>query len=396
MLYVLLSYISYPFVFLASRLLAGRGRAGSILVVQTAKIGDMICTTPVFREIKRAYPGCRLGVAADPCVVPLLKYNPHVDEIIPFERAALRGVVGKIRTACALYKRGYSSALVLMPNAANLLVVRWAMIPVRVAVFPDFAGGTLKRLLGLATAVEHHTPPRSAQETYLASLRHLGIREWTDQREVYAVPGADFSFCIDSLRGPGGQGTAPVGLVLGTGNRLKDWGTRRFAELAAMLRAKAPVVLIGPASEAARAERVMAAAGDGPGRGMLDLCGQVTLAELPALIERLSVVIGVDTGVVYMADALGVPVVDIAGPCDTTDQRPTGARGRVIQERGLPCVPCSHTFRAPYECERGDRACVTGITVQEVFAVADGMLEDRCASPPGGEGRKVRGRDARR
>ena len=54
----------------------------SVVVFQTAKIGDMIATSPVFREIKKALPGVRLAVVAEPVAAPLLEYNPHIDEFI--------------------------------------------------------------------------------------------------------------------------------------------------------------------------------------------------------------------------------------------------------------------------------------------------------------------------
>ncbi|MEK7773278.1 MAG: hypothetical protein AAB307_02935, partial [Deltaproteobacteria bacterium] len=94
MLYVILAYISYPLVYLASRF--SRRGMDSILVFQTAKIGDMICTTPVFREIKRAHPMIRLGVVADPVTAPLLRFNPHIDEIIEFKKEWKHGMAGKL------------------------------------------------------------------------------------------------------------------------------------------------------------------------------------------------------------------------------------------------------------------------------------------------------------
>jgi len=94
--------------------------------------------------------------------------------------------------------------------------------------------------------------------------------------------------------------------------------------------------------------------------------GNFNLAELPALIERLSFFIGVDTGIIYMADALNIPLVDIAGPSDMEDQRPTGKKVVIIQ-RNLSCVPCSHSFKAPYSCRYGHKECITSITVEEVF-----------------------------
>ena len=64
MIYAILSFVLHPFIWLASRLVSKPKRL-SVLVFQTAKIGDMVCTTPVFREIKREFPDCRLGGSCD-------------------------------------------------------------------------------------------------------------------------------------------------------------------------------------------------------------------------------------------------------------------------------------------------------------------------------------------
>lgn len=359
MIYVLLAYIFYPFFALFAKF--KKGGRDSVLVFQTAKIGDMICTTPVFREIKKARPGVRLGVVIDPVTRPLLEFNPHIDELILLDRKKTRGLIGKLSFARLLRSKGYGAALVLMPNVTNLFTALWAGIPERFSVYPDYAGRTLKYLLALSTGVEYHISPRMSMETYLRSLKHLGVEKWDTAKEVYQSPGAE-SKARGVLAGDGPF----VGMVLGTGNEMKDWGRDNFLRLAGMIldRTGAALVLLGSEKEAAVANAVIDYAG---ADRVHNLCGLLTLSEMPALIKRLSAVVGVDTGLVYMADALGVPVVVVAGPCDMNDQRPTGPRSSIVQDRELPCVPCSHTFSTPYECRHIHRGCVTEITAESVF-----------------------------
>ncbi len=361
MIYLLLAYISYPFVYLAS-MLGKKKDDGSILVFQTAKIGDMVCTTPVFREIKRAYPKIRLGVVIDPVTAPLLRYNPHIDEVIGFDKKKYKGLSGKVSFARIIKEKGYSSALILMPNAANILIPFWAGIQKRVAIYPDYAGGTLRRLLNLNTHLEYHFHPRMSMQTYLFSLRHFGIVKWSIDKEAYSAPEA----AGKAARLFSGQGPF-IGLALGTGNQLKDWGNHRFVSLAGMImrETKAKLVLLGTEGDRRAAQEIADFVKDS-GR-VIDLSGKVPLDEGPELLKRLSLLIGVDTGLIYMADACGVPVIDIAGPCDMSDQRPTGRGSVIIQEKGFDCVPCSHTFLAPYKCRLGHRQCVIEITAEEVF-----------------------------
>lgn len=375
MIYAILAYLSYPLVFFISRFIA-RTERGSVLVFQTAKIGDMICTTPVFREIKRALPEARLGVVADPVTIDLLRHNPYVDEIIEFDRKVYRGLAGKLRLSAMIYARRYSTALILLPNSANVLVAFWSMIPKRIVVYPDFVGMTLRLLISLSTRIEAHIPPRQSLETYLYSLHHLGITVghsgFNTDKEVYAAPGAERK-ALEHLKGDG-QFT---GLVIGTGNALKDWGGEKHRSLARMIidSTDSTVVLLGTSKERHIGEEVANYIGDA--ERLINLCGVFTLAELPAVVSRLSVIIGVDTGLVYMADALGVPVIDIAGPSDMSDQRPTGKKSLIIQKHGLECLPCSHTFRTPYKCANVHRRCVEEITPEEVFGAFTELIQQR-------------------
>ncbi len=372
MLYVILAYISYPFVYIAARLLAGRN-GDSVLVFQTAKIGDMICTTPVFREIKKARPGVRLGVVADPVTLPLLKYNPHVDELIPFEKGMRKGFFGKLAFAYRLYRKGYSTALILLPNTANILAAFWSLTPRRICVYPDFIGGTLKEVLNLCTDFEYHIAPKMAMETYLASLKSLGITARSLDKEVYAAPDAEAKFAAAFPAGGGKN----VGLVISAGNPFKEWGKANFLALARRIldETGAAIILFGYGRD--RGVGLELSQTVNPNKRVVNLCGSITLEELPSAIKRLDLVVGVDTGLIYMADALGVPVVDIAGPCNMFDQRPLGKASRIIQRIDLDCIPCSHTFRAPYECKFGDKRCITGISPDEVFkAVLRGLQPD--------------------
>lgn len=361
MIYVILAYISYPVVFLVSRLVR-RGSADSFLVFQTAKVGDMICTTPVFREIKRAYPASRLGVVINPVTAPLLKHNPHVDEIIEFGGISQKGLLNKLSFALTLYRKRYSNALILLPNTANILAAYWAMIPRRVSIYPDFAGGTLKRLMGLNTHVERHAPGRMSMETYLISLRHFRIKEFKTDKEVYTTAEAEKK-AASYL-----DGSRPfIGIVPGTANALKDWGKDNFLKLSVKIlqASDSSLVIIGTGKDRALGEEFKSRAGFKD--RVVNACGDFTLEEAPALIKRLSLVVGVDTGLIYMADALGVPVIDIAGPCSMSDQRPVGEKSFIVQKNDMECVPCSHTFKTPYECSHGHRRCVTGTSPDEVF-----------------------------
>ena len=58
----------------------------NILFVRLSYIGDILHATPAARWIKEHYPEAKLHWIVTPSMVELLKNNPYVDEIIPWER----------------------------------------------------------------------------------------------------------------------------------------------------------------------------------------------------------------------------------------------------------------------------------------------------------------------
>ena len=52
-----------------------------VLILKYDRIGDMIVTTPIFRELKNAYPKCSISVLASEENKDVIKYNPYIDNI---------------------------------------------------------------------------------------------------------------------------------------------------------------------------------------------------------------------------------------------------------------------------------------------------------------------------
>jgi ADP-heptose:LPS heptosyltransferase len=53
----------------------------SVLFLRYDRIGDMIISTPVFRELKKVRPDIKIGVLASRAGGEIIKHNPYVDEI---------------------------------------------------------------------------------------------------------------------------------------------------------------------------------------------------------------------------------------------------------------------------------------------------------------------------
>lgn len=366
------------------RILAGRPPAEPqrILVIQMAKIGDLLCATPVFREIKQRYPQAHLSVMATAQNAPLLQANPRVDAFVMAEAKKFRGLMGKCRLVRLLRQGRYDTVVCLNAGAAYALGTLWALIPRRLAVQSN-VGGTSHRLAArLWGDVELHRGDQLIQATYLALLSRLGIVGGRVDKEVFAVAGAQKK--VDKLLGGlnHGQVSAPlIGIGVSSANRLKALGDEKIIAIARHLLAVRPtarLVLIGSADDKSEALRIAAQL---PATAVINACGTLGIAELPVLLQRLTVFIGVDSGVTYMADAVNTPIVSVAGPVDMQETRPLGNRVIILQRTDLLCAPCSHTFNAPYTCRVGTRACIEGIDARQIADAALALCSHPLESP---------------
>ncbi len=92
------------------------------------------------------------------------------------------------------------------------------------------------------------------------------------------------------------------------------------------------------------------------------MIGKVTLEELPWAISRMDCYIASDSGNVYIADAVNVPVILLFGPCCHYEQRPLGKTLLIGNDNNI----CSYVFETQYYFPQ-DR--------EELFAVTDASLE---------------------
>lgn len=354
MIYLLLTWLASPLLWWrASRRRHGGNRR--ILVIQTAKIGDFVATTPVFRALRQHLPQTEIVALLHPVNQPLAHALDSIDRIIPLPAGGFRGWAGK-RWLLGQLAEGYDGVLVLSPNLTTLLAPFWAGVAQRVSVLPDRRQGSARLAWPFLTHGEPHVAGRLFRETAMRALSGLGL---VVDAAVLALPNelactasgeAKRHELLASRPGPF------VGLGLGAGNRMKALAPAQLRELASAILncTAATLVLIGTADDQPAAGELLAAL---PAGRVVDTTGQWGLGELPSLLSGLDCFVGVDSGATYMADALGVAVVDFMGPADAADQRPIGPRAVVVRS-GEACAPCSHAFDAPYRCHLGTRDCI--------------------------------------
>jgi ADP-heptose:LPS heptosyltransferase len=105
-----------------------------VLYLRYDRIGDMIMATGLIRAVATSHASIRLDVLASPANAPVLEGNPHVRQVLLFDRrsrASFPGVLRRLRAA------GYDAVIdgmVLTPSVTMMLLMRATGAPWRIGI----------------------------------------------------------------------------------------------------------------------------------------------------------------------------------------------------------------------------------------------------------------------
>lgn len=340
-----------------------------VLVVPSHFIGDNILLTPFIRHLRENLGGsARLDVAATPAIAPLYETLPGIDCVHIEKRGELRN------PKSFLEQEGYDT--LIMCRYAPL----WAHAAVRAEV-PQRVGYDLERL-GIhrlkrwGQSLTHTIPSTSMfdeqpqVEIYLDILRHLGMQAG-DNRLICRLTPADHQRAEALLAGA----SRPRILIhAGSGSPGKNWPLPHWEQLLTVLQRRFdPVfVTVGGAGEkglyAQWEERYP----------FINLCGQTHLRESVAVLERMDLVITLDTSVAHMAALAGTPrLVVLYGPTNERQWRPRVKPGTVLEQvhLDLACRPCPART-----CEH--KSCMKELSVGRVLLAVERACEQNPLPQP--------------
>jgi len=334
-----------------------------ILVIDTGKIGDLVCTTPVFREIKKNFINSRLTVIIREQSYGVVQDNPHIDEFVFLNNQRYKGVWEKIKFIKKIIKGKFYYSINLSPYAFNSVLSFWAGIPKRITSISKFTGKTA-RLFSIFNNFKLEYKRHTSKLIHnLELLRFMGVKDYSDKKEVFSNSEEE-KVVNDFLKNKGFKNDDfLIGISVTAGNKIKEWEPEKFTQLADKLinKLKAKIIFIGTLNDKIILDSIK--------NNMINravVADNFKLNELAAFLKKLKLFISVDTGPLYIAHAVGIPVVDIVGPCDIDEQPPQDNNSELIYNK-IDCWPCSFVIPPARICKNGHLRCLRDITPIMVY-----------------------------
>jgi lipopolysaccharide heptosyltransferase II len=343
------------------------------LIIRFSSVGDIILSSLLLRVFRKRFPNCRIDYLVKAEFADLVRHNPNVTHVMEFpvnggfkELRKLKQSVSRAGYDLVIDIHGSLRSWYLTFGIPSIVrmnkrrLARFFLVKLKWNVYGKLGGAP-----GVA-------------ERYLETVEQHQIGNDGCGLETF-VPADVVTKVNRVLLKAGIDGHKPViGICPSARHANKMWLQDRFAELGIALAGDgATILLFGKGEEERnRCEAVKHfIEQQSPVAIVINLAGNLSLLETGAAMDRCSVVLTNDSGLMHLAASRKRKVVAIFGP--TVKELgffPYGTDSIVIENSGLSCRPCTH-IGLP-ECPKKHFKCMKDIPTSEVLEAARRMLDN--------------------
>jgi ADP-heptose:LPS heptosyltransferase/glycosyltransferase involved in cell wall biosynthesis len=338
-----------------------------ILWVRTDSIGDNVLASSTIEPIKRYYPNAEIAVVCREAVADLYQACPFVSKIIAFPVFSKIDPVA-LQAAIVEWKADLVLNTAFSRDTLSDLIVSWAAPAPAIG----FAGDGLNAAKDCAQLSRCYTTLLRGVDSWTPELKkydfflsQIGI-SWPACQPVVWLDTESEEWAEKELASLGVPRERLVALLPGA--QLAGRVYEQYSEALLALRERGYIV-IGLGSEADG--KFVQNAARGAQIGGLNLCGKTTLRQLAAVLSRVSLAIGAESGPAHIACAVGTPNVVVLGG---------GHFGRFMPYTALTSAVCAPLAcaRCDWNCRYEQVACVKDV---DPLALRQAVL-DRIDAPP--------------
>jgi lipopolysaccharide heptosyltransferase II len=326
-----------------------------ILIVHTAFIGDIVLITPLIRETNFFFPEATVDVLVVPETKGVLVNNPHIGEIITFNKRKNK-IKAFVQTLKILRKKNYELAILPHSSSTTIYLMLFGGIAQRLGFNRRHAAKYLTMKVPYVNGQNWHVTKKN-----LNLLSVFGQEDFILQTEVFPSQ-QDFEKA-DSVLNKISQNQSPVIVVApGSVRNTKKWPERHYKALTKMLaQNKYNLVFIGSKAEFVLCKNIIESATV----DALNLAGKTTILESAAIIQRSDLIVCNDSATLHLANAVKTDVFTFFGPTVTDFGFFPYRKGDQVFEVDVNCRPCG--YHGGKQCPLEHHRCMKEIQPEFVL-----------------------------
>jgi len=268
-----------------------------ILFITSSRVGDAILTTGILKYLVDNYKTAKFTIACGPVAKGLFDNVPGLEAIITMRKESLLGHWRRLYFSTFLKR--WDLVVDLRGSA-----IAW-FLPTKKRVIYKKKNKIIHRIEDMQNIPNGNTP----HSPYI----------WLSKENK--------KFADDIL----GERMAQALIIIGpTANwGAKIWEADRFSNLVHLLTSNfcslqsAMIAVVGGPGEELIAKPIIDAI---PSQRRIDLVGAIPFLDVAAVLERATLYIGNDSGLMHLSAAVGAPTLGLFGPTREVNYRPWGPR----------------------------------------------------------------------
>ncbi len=336
-----------------------------ILIIKTSSLGDVVHALPVIDYLRQVSSGIEIDWVVEESFLSVIEHNPGIAQLhviktkkwrkAPFA-AETRHDLKELRRS--LRERSYDLVFDIQGNLKSGVIAWLTGAEKRIGFSKEVLQEKVNAFF-TTRQIPFRAIDKNVTDRY---LRVISVLFGRDYREM-DLTGDIISSQEDETAADRYLAALPDGLVfmfqVGTTWNTKLWYPEGWIKLANKIVERYPrsTILVnwGSPDEKALAEQIATEVGDS-----VRLLPWLRIRELIPIIKRVDLVIGGDTGPVYLAAAVGTPTVSYYRATSSATYAPGGKQHRSVQA-AMSCAACGRT-----SCDR-DQECRTSISPDNLF-----------------------------
>jgi heptosyltransferase-2 len=324
------------------------------------------------RVLRRRFPHAQIDYLVKAEFSELIRYNPYLTHVLEFPRGGTFADLAEMRRQVlatrydlivdihdSLRSRYICLGTKRVVRINKRKLARFLVVMLKWNLYPHLGGSP-----GVA-------------ERYLETVSNLGISNDDKGLEMFVPREAEETACNELFAAGIGPEQAIIGICPSAQHNTKVWLKERYAEAASALalRYGAAIVLFGSKGEEQRCGEIETIIRtQSPASCVANLAGRLSLLETAAAMDRCSLVITNDSGLMHIAAARKRKLVAIFG--STVKEFgffPYGSESVVVENGSLKCRPCSHIGLPA--CPKGHFKCMNEISTDRVVRSVQTLLD---------------------